>query len=163
MPPRSNACWPSQQALHADPGSFSATFGSRGLARCARSRHLVRPTRSRLPLAGRAAGAPLTGLTCDDGTLGIGAHVHVIGKGRKERCVPLAKPTVAVLKAWLREPPCGDRQILFPHARGTRLSPDGVHYLLVKHVKAAAHVGVERKTRHRPSLAPHHGPRPAAR
>ena len=83
----------------------------------------------------------MTGLTCDDGTLGIGAHVHVIGKGRKERCVPLAKPTVAVLKAWLREPPCGDRQILFPNARGTRLSPDGVHYLLVKHVKAAAHVG----------------------
>ena len=83
----------------------------------------------------------MTGLTRDDITLGTGAHVHVIGKGRKERCVPLAKPTGAVLKAWLREPPRGDGQILFPNARGTRLSPDGVHYLLVKHVKAAAHVG----------------------
>ena len=82
----------------------------------------------------------MTGLTRDDITLGTGAHVHVIGKGRKERCVPLAKPTGAVLKAWLREPPCGDGQILFPNARGTRLSPDGVHYLLVKHVKAAAQV-----------------------
>src|SRR5271157_3080254 len=82
----------------------------------------------------------MTGLTRDDVTLGIGAHVHVIGKGRKERCVPLAKPTVAVVKAWLREPPRGDRQILFPNALGTRLSPDGVHYLLVKHVKAAAKV-----------------------
>ena len=47
----------------------------------------------------------MAGLTRDDVTLGTGAHVHVIGKGRKERCVPLAKPTVAVLKAWLREPP----------------------------------------------------------
>ena len=50
------------------------------------------------------------------------------------------KPTVAVLKAWLREPPRGDGQVLFPNARGTPLSPDGVHYLLVRHVKAAAKV-----------------------
>ena len=82
----------------------------------------------------------MTSLTHDDVTLGTGAHVHVIGKGRKERCVPLAKPTAAVLKTWLREPPRGDGQVVFPNARGTRLSPDGVHYLLVKHVKAAAQV-----------------------
>jgi site-specific recombinase XerD len=82
----------------------------------------------------------MTGLTRGDVTLGTGAHVHVIGKGRKERCVPLAKPTVAVLKSWLCEPIRGDGQALFPNARGTRLSPDGVHYLLVKHVTAAAKV-----------------------
>src|SRR3989454_7471852 len=45
----------------------------------------------------------MTGLTRNDVTLGTGAHVRVIGKGRKERCTPLAKPTVAVLKAWLHE------------------------------------------------------------
>jgi site-specific recombinase XerD len=82
----------------------------------------------------------MTGMTRKDVTLGTGAHVRVIGKGRKERCVPLAKPTVAVLKAWLREPPRGDGQVLFPNARGAHLSPDGVHYLLVRHVKAAAKV-----------------------
>jgi len=82
----------------------------------------------------------MTGLTREDVTLGVGAHVRVIGKGRKERCVPLAKPTVAMLKTWLREPPRGDGQILFPNARGTRLSPDGVHYLLVRHATAAANV-----------------------
>jgi site-specific recombinase XerD len=82
----------------------------------------------------------MTGLARDDITLGTGAHVRVIGKGRKERCVPLAKPTVAVLKTWLREPPRRDGQVLFPNARGTRLSPDGVHYLLLRHVKAAAKV-----------------------
>ena len=80
----------------------------------------------------------MTGLTREDVTLGIGAHVRVIGKGRKERCTPLAKPTVAVLKTWLRESPRGDGRVLFPNARGTRLSPDGVHYLMVKHSRAAA-------------------------
>jgi site-specific recombinase XerD len=82
----------------------------------------------------------MTGLTRKDVTLGAGAHVRVIGKGRKERCVPLAKPTVAVLKAWLREPSRGDGQVLFPNSRGTPLTPDGVHYLLVRHVRAAAKV-----------------------
>jgi site-specific recombinase XerD len=82
----------------------------------------------------------MTGLTRDDVILGIGAHVHVIGKGRKERCVPLAKPTVAVLKRWLYEQTRGNGQVLFPNARGSHLSPDGVHYLLVKHSTAAAKV-----------------------
>ena len=82
----------------------------------------------------------MTGLTHKDVTLVPGAHVRVIGKGRKERCVPLAKATVTVLKAWLREPPRGDGYVLFPNARGRPLSPDGVHYLLVRHVKAAAQV-----------------------
>jgi site-specific recombinase XerD len=90
----------------------------------------------------------MTGLTRDGVTLGTGAHVRVIGKGRKERCTPLAKPTVAVLKTWLREPPRGDGQVLFPNARGTRLSPDGVHYLMVKHCRAAAMVCPSLKDKH---------------
>src|SRR5712691_9494939 len=82
----------------------------------------------------------ITGVTCNDLVLEAGAHVRVTGKGRKERCTPLAKPTVAVLKAWMREPSRGDGRVLFPNARGTRLSPDGVHYLMVKHCRAAAMV-----------------------
>lgn len=42
----------------------------------------------------------MTGLKREDMTLATGAHLRVIGKGRKERCIPLAKPTVAVLKTW---------------------------------------------------------------
>jgi len=80
----------------------------------------------------------MTGLTRNEVTLGQGAHVRVIGKGRKERCAPLAKPTVAVLKAWLHEPPLGDGKIVFPNLRGTSLSPDGVHYLFLRHVNTAA-------------------------
>ena len=82
----------------------------------------------------------LTALTRQEVTIAAGAHVHVIGKGRKERCTPLAKPTIAVLKTWLREPPRGHDQILFPTARGTRLSADAVAYLVAKHRAAAAKV-----------------------
>jgi integrase len=82
----------------------------------------------------------LTALTRNDVIIGPGAHLRVIGKGRKERCTPLAKPTIGVLKAWLREPPRGDAQVLFPTARGTRLSPDALEYLVAKHRTAAAKV-----------------------
>jgi site-specific recombinase XerD len=82
----------------------------------------------------------LTALTRNDVILGTGAHVRVIGKGRKERCTPLAKPTIAVLKAWLREPPRGGEHVVFPTARGTRLSADAVEYLVAKHRAATAKV-----------------------
>lgn len=80
----------------------------------------------------------LTGLQRDDLSLGVGAHVRVIGKGRKERCTPLSKSTRSVLTAWLHEPPIVPGQPLFPNARGGRLSSHGVHYLLAKHVATAA-------------------------
>jgi len=79
----------------------------------------------------------LTGLKRDDVALGTGAHVRCVGKGRKERCTPLARSTVAVLKAWLREPPRRNTEMLFPNARGGRLSPDSVADLLAKHVAVA--------------------------
>ena len=79
----------------------------------------------------------LTGLQQQDVTLGTGAHLRVVGKGRKERCTPLSKQTVAVLQAWLREPARGDTHTLFPNARGGRLSADGVQYILAKHTAVA--------------------------
>ena len=82
----------------------------------------------------------LTGLRQEDLHMGTGAHVRVTGKGRKERCTPLSKNTRAVLAAWLREPGRAPDQPLFPNARGGRLSSHGVHYLLAKHVVAAAQV-----------------------
>ena len=75
----------------------------------------------------------MTGLTREDVTLGTGAHLHVLGKGRKERCIPLARSTRAVVKAWLREPQRGNGNVLFPSAKGKRLTVHGVQYLLNKH------------------------------
>ena len=82
----------------------------------------------------------MTGLKRQDLIVGAGAHLRVIGKGRKERCTPLARSTLAVLKAWLREPPRGDGDVLFPNAQGERLSVHGVQYLLTKHRMAASKV-----------------------
>lgn len=80
----------------------------------------------------------LTGLRRHDLHLETGAHVRVMGKGRKERCTPLSKNTRSVLAAWLREPPRRPDQPVFPNARGGQLSAHGVHYLLAKHVAVAA-------------------------
>ena len=82
----------------------------------------------------------MTGLKREDLILGAGAHVRVMGKGRKERCTPLARSTLAVLKAWLREPPRGGGEVLFPNAKGKRLSVHGVQYLLNKHRVTASNL-----------------------
>jgi len=79
----------------------------------------------------------LIGLRHRDIVLTSGAHVRCYGKGRKERCTPLTKQTVSVMKAWLQERGGSENDILFPSARGTPLSPDGVQYLLAKHVAKA--------------------------
>src|SRR5664279_5375858 len=79
-----------------------------------------------------------TGLRHEDVSLGAGAHVHCRGKGRKERCTPLAKPTVAVLKAWIREQGREDSKTLFPSTRGGRLSAVGVQHMVARHVAVAS-------------------------
>jgi len=79
----------------------------------------------------------LTGLRRQDVHMGTGAHIRCIGKGRKERCTPLAKQTVASLKAWTRDPVRTNADWLFPSLRGARLSADAVQDLLAKHVAVA--------------------------
>src|SRR6202142_3531787 len=80
----------------------------------------------------------MTGLRHEDVSLGAGAHVRCHGKGRKERCTPLAKPTVAVLKAWIREQAREDSKTLFPSTRGGRLSAVGVQHMVARHVAVAS-------------------------
>jgi integrase/recombinase XerD len=79
----------------------------------------------------------MTALRHEDVSLGAGAHVRCRGKGRKERCTPLAKPTVAVLRAWIREQGEEDLKVLFPSTRGGPLSADGVQHMLARHVARA--------------------------
>lgn len=79
----------------------------------------------------------LTGMCRDAIFLGPGAHLRVLGKGRKERATPMTRQTAAVLKAWLNEIPANADAIVFPNARGTRLSADGMQYVLAKHVAVA--------------------------
>jgi len=66
------------------------------------STYLVRPPRSRLYPAGCANRPPIIEMTGPKraGSLPwAGAHVRVVGKGRKERCTPIAKSTRARLKS----------------------------------------------------------------
>jgi integrase/recombinase XerD len=79
----------------------------------------------------------MTALRQEDVSLGAGAHVHCHGKGRKERCTPLAKATVSVLKAWIREQGRDDSKTLFPSMRGGRLSAVGVQHMVARHVATA--------------------------
>src|SRR5215831_8639092 len=73
-----------------------------------------------------------------DTVLGSGAHLRCFGKGRKERCTPLTKEARTVLRAWFKEPSRSiNPDIVFPNARGGKLSPDGVQYILAKHVVTA--------------------------
>ena len=81
----------------------------------------------------------LTGLRMGEISVDAGAHVRVTGKGRKERCTPLAKWTLSVMKKWLRErSPYTDDDLVFPSVRGPRLSADAVQYLLRKYVATAS-------------------------
>jgi len=80
----------------------------------------------------------LTAVRPRDLHFGIGAHVRCLGKGRKERCTPLTKQTVTVLKTWMQESAPRADDWLFSTTRGGRLSSDAVQDLLDKHRSAAA-------------------------
>lgn len=79
----------------------------------------------------------LVGLRCSDVTLGTGAHIRCLGKGRKERCTPLRRDTAKLLKAWMGGHP-DDSKPLFPSIRGERLSRDALEYLVRKHCLTAS-------------------------
>ena len=79
----------------------------------------------------------LTSLRCENIVLGSGAHVQCLGKGRKQRCTPLRKDTVAVLREWLRERHGQPSDPVFPTTRGKALGHDGLEYLLTKHLAVA--------------------------
>ena len=76
-------------------------------------------------------------LRCADVTLGMGAHVRCVGKGRKQRCTPMHRETATLITAWLRERNGQPGDPLFPTARGATLSRDAVERLVTRHTKTA--------------------------
>ena len=79
----------------------------------------------------------VAGLTRADITLTTGAHVHTIGKGRKERRTPLIPSTRSVLKAWLPEVGEDTGAPLFPSTTGQHLSRDALEHRLARHLTTA--------------------------
>ena len=94
----------------------------------------------------------LVGLRCQDIVLGTGAHVHCLGKGRKERCTPLRAETVKMLHAWLRQRRGHPEDPLFLSIRGGKLSRDAIERLLRKYAAAAARTRASLK---RKKVSPH--------
>jgi Site-specific recombinase XerD len=80
----------------------------------------------------------LTGLNCNDITLGTGASVRCEGKGRKQRAVPLTAQVAALLQVWLRERAGRPSDPLFPTRTGRRLSRDAVALRVSTHAATAS-------------------------
>ena len=64
--------------------------------------------------------------------------VHVLGKGRRERTLPLWKTTATALRAWLAVRGTVPAPEVFVNVRGEPLTRWGFAYLLKQHVAAAA-------------------------
>ncbi len=80
----------------------------------------------------------LAALRCSDVTFGKGAYLHVTGKGRKERQIPLGQGAARVLRAWLPETGGDPTGPLFPTTTGRHMSRDAIEHRLTLHVKQAA-------------------------
>ena len=79
----------------------------------------------------------LTGLKVDDIDL-PSMSIRVLGKGRRERTLPLWKPAAAALRAWLAIRGQVATPEVFVNARGEPLSRWGFAYLLKQHAATAA-------------------------
>jgi integrase/recombinase XerD len=80
----------------------------------------------------------LTRLTRGDVQLQPGAHIHCLGKGRRERCTPLDATTATVLRDWLAETGGTPTGPLFPNPHGQPLSRDAVAARITRYHDAAS-------------------------
>ena len=80
----------------------------------------------------------LVGLPLESLSLQPTASIRVLGKGRKQRCLPLWKETAADLRVWLTVRGAMHVPELFVNAAGTAMTRAGFEYILDKHVREAA-------------------------
>ena len=66
------------------------------------------------------------------------AHVHCLGKGRKERATPLRSDSVQALRNWLEERAAAPHQPLFVSNRRGRFSRDGIERIVRKYALMAS-------------------------
>jgi site-specific recombinase XerD len=80
----------------------------------------------------------ITRLNVGDVLLDRQCALHLHGKGRKERVVPLWKSTAARLREWLPRINGGSESAVFPNRAGGRLSRSGVEHRLRGAIRTAA-------------------------
>ena len=104
---------------------------------------------------GFAAGlrvSELVGLLLNAVTLQPVPAIRIMGKGRKERCLPLLKQATTDLRAWLAVRGEMSTPELFVNARGEPMTRKGFTYLLNKHTNVAMELSVSLKDKH---VSPH--------
>src|SRR5437016_6247565 len=77
-------------------------------------------------------------LSLGDLELSTIAWVRCEGKGRKERCTPLTRQTVQVLRVWLRERDGNPTTPLFPTRSGRHLTRGAIWRRVLTHAATAA-------------------------
>lgn len=80
----------------------------------------------------------LANLGIDQITPGTHPLIRCTGKGRKERCIPLTRQAMDVLRAWLKERQGAPSDPVFPSYRRGPLSLDALEKLVTKHAATAA-------------------------
>ena len=80
------------------------------------------------------------------------SSIHVVGKGRRERCLPLWKETAKDLRAWLAVRGQVQAPEVFVNAKGTAMTRSGFEYVLRKHARAA---GVDCPSLRHRRVSPH--------
>lgn len=94
----------------------------------------------------------LVGLRIDALTFDPRLSVRVMGKGRRERVLPLWRETSAALRAWLSVRGSSPAPHVFLNALGLPLTRSGFEYILEQHVATAA---LRRPSLGEKSVSPH--------
>ncbi len=80
----------------------------------------------------------LVGIRVDQLERGSAPCVHIMGKGRHERILPLWKETTSAITEWLKARAIDGDPELFLNAAGRAMTRSGFEYILAKHVATAA-------------------------
>lgn len=102
--------------------------------------------------AGGLRVSELVGLQIADLAFHPQATIHVMGKGRRERVLPLWRETATTLHDWLKVRGDQKATALFLNARGDLMTRSGFEYILDKHVRIAS---VKQPSLAKKSVSPH--------
>jgi site-specific recombinase XerD len=91
-----------------------------------------------LAYAGGLRVSELVGLCVADLTLHPQPNIHVMGKGRRERVLPLWKETAVAVRDWLKVRGEPNSTALFLNARDEAMTRSGLEYILEKHIELRA-------------------------
>jgi integrase/recombinase XerD len=70
--------------------------------------------------------------------LGQGSYIECLGKGRKERCIPLAPQSNRCLQVWAKEVNHPSSDVVFPTIHGKKMSSDTFQNLVKKYTQMGA-------------------------